>query len=267
MNNNSCILFCRCAHANIIPARTRDPLLEILGRRRDVLLIDDLCGCAAEKDPCLEALTCCQSVTVIACYPRAVRWLLERAGVKLDWNRVTFCNMRVENADAIRARVERAEPADNAVEQPATDSQSPSWIPWYPVIDRSRCTNCGQCREFCLFGVYELDQQNHVHVAQPKNCKNNCPACARICPHAAIMFPKYEESPINGAEIEDEEGLRRKIRVNVDEILGSDVYATLAGRRQKRQRLLLKRQGREQAVRERDAYRRCENGDGTPPCS
>ena len=28
---------------------------------------------------------------------------------------------------------------------------------WYPVIDYSRCTNCLECIDFCLFGVYGVD--------------------------------------------------------------------------------------------------------------
>src|SRR5207302_575815 len=28
---------------------------------------------------------------------------------------------------------------------------------WYPVIDYSRCTNCMECIDFCLFGVYGVD--------------------------------------------------------------------------------------------------------------
>ncbi len=30
---------------------------------------------------------------------------------------------------------------------------------WYPVIDFGRCTNCLECIDFCLFGVYGIDGQ------------------------------------------------------------------------------------------------------------
>src|SRR5262249_50614691 len=33
---------------------------------------------------------------------------------------------------------------------------------WYPVIDYSRCTNCMECIDFCLFGVYGVDQQDRI---------------------------------------------------------------------------------------------------------
>jgi len=64
---------------------------------------------------------------------------------------------------------------------------------WYPVVDGQRCVNCGHCLQFCLFGVYALDAHGKVRVTNPDNCKPGCPACARICPHSAIMFPLYEK--------------------------------------------------------------------------
>jgi NAD-dependent dihydropyrimidine dehydrogenase PreA subunit len=118
------------------------------------------------------------------------------------------------------------------------------------VLDYARCTSCGQCFEFCLFGVYTKTSEGKVLVAHPESCKNNCPACARICPEAAIIFPKVGESPINGAEVTDDEALKANIQVNVDEILGDDVYAALNARKQKR-RSLLNQKKLEKALAER----------------
>ncbi len=87
-------------------------------------------------------------------------------------------------------------------------------------------------------------------VAHPESCKNNCPACARICPETAIIFPKVGESPINGAAISDEDDRQANIRVNLAEILGDDVYATLHARKQKR-RSLLNQKKIEKALAER----------------
>jgi MinD superfamily P-loop ATPase len=69
------------------------------------------------------------------------------------------------------------------------------------VIDRGRCTQCRKCLSFCLFSVYEF-ADGEVRVARPANCKNNCPACARVCPARAIIFPKCKDSPINGDDPE-----------------------------------------------------------------
>lgn len=72
---------------------------------------------------------------------------------------------------------------------------------WYPVVDHETCRRCGQCAGFCLFGVYTLAEDRSVRVDLPDNCKNGCPACARVCPAGAIMFPSYEaDSRIAGWE-------------------------------------------------------------------
>ena len=66
---------------------------------------------------------------------------------------------------------------------------------WYPLVDNSVCVDCGQCLQFCLFGVYEKDAAGHLTVAKPDRCKAGCPACSRICPQGAIMFPLYSKDP------------------------------------------------------------------------
>jgi len=68
---------------------------------------------------------------------------------------------------------------------------------WYPVADYSRCIGCGHCMQFCIFGVWAEDDGRVVAVA-PDNCKAGCPACARICPKGAIIFPMCDEPAIAG---------------------------------------------------------------------
>ncbi len=70
---------------------------------------------------------------------------------------------------------------------------------WYPVIDRSLCTGCRHCLQFCLFGVYEIDAEGGVTAARPDNCKPGCPACSRVCPQGAIIFPLCDDPAIAGA--------------------------------------------------------------------
>jgi len=65
--------------------------------------------------------------------------------------------------------------------------------------------NCKQCLNFCLFGVYGTTEDGKVEVVKPANCKTNCPACARVCPESAIIFPKYGEGPINGDAVDEQE--------------------------------------------------------------
>lgn len=70
---------------------------------------------------------------------------------------------------------------------------------WYPVIDFSRCTNCMECIDFCLFGVYGVDKAETILVEQPDNCRKGCPACSRVCPENAIVFPQHKTPAIAGA--------------------------------------------------------------------
>ncbi|MBM4092912.1 MAG: ferredoxin family protein [Planctomycetes bacterium] len=95
---------------------------------------------------------------------------------------------------------------------PSATGASPSTLPdtragldgeavvrrWYPVIDYSRCTNCMECADFCLFGVYGLDHQENILVEQPDNCRPGCPACSRVCPENAILFPQHKTPQIAG---------------------------------------------------------------------
>lgn len=70
---------------------------------------------------------------------------------------------------------------------------------WYPVIDFSRCTNCMECIDFCLFGVYGVDRFETILVEQPDNCRKGCPACSRVCPENAIIFPQHKTPAIAGS--------------------------------------------------------------------
>ena len=73
---------------------------------------------------------------------------------------------------------------------------------WYPVIDFSRCTNCMECIDFCLVGVYGVDDAETILVEQPDNCRKGCPACSRVCPENAIIFPQHKTPAIAGAPAE-----------------------------------------------------------------
>jgi Pyruvate/2-oxoacid:ferredoxin oxidoreductase delta subunit len=79
---------------------------------------------------------------------------------------------------------------------------------WYPVIDYSRCTNCMECLDFCLFGVYGVDALDRILVENQDNCKRGCPACSRVCPEHAIMFPDYKTAAIAGAPVGAISGLK-----------------------------------------------------------
>ncbi|MEO9592358.1 ferredoxin family protein [Rhodopirellula bahusiensis] len=109
---------------------------------------------------------------------------------------------------------------------------------WYPVIDFSRCTNCMECIDFCLFGVYGVDGVENVLVEQPDNCRKGCPACSRVCPENAIIFPQHKAPAIAGAVTEGDEGFK----IDLSQLFGAptdkgDPIATAA--RERDEQLLL----------------------------
>ncbi|MBI1177492.1 ferredoxin family protein [bacterium] len=125
------------------------------------------------------------------------------------------------------------------------------WKPWFPVIDYDRCTNCMQCLSFCLFGVYGVDDEQRIQVQNNDNCKTNCPACSRVCPEAAIMFPKYKAGPINGDEVSDSDLNREKMKIDISALLGGDVYSMLRNRSERARSRFSKERDSDKALAER----------------
>ena len=126
-----------------------------------------------------------------------------------------------------------------------------AWKPWFPVIDYDRCTNCMQCLSFCLFGVYGVDEENKLQVQNNDSCKTNCPACSRVCPEAAIMFPKYRSGPINGAQVNASDLNRERMKIDISSLLGGDVYQMLRDRSEKAKSRFSKERNPDKALNER----------------
>ena len=172
-------------------------------------------------------------------YPRAIHWTLDRLGIRgqrgetqlrrddsenekqkdsasapdapartiwsLDLRDTDDTAMHVAEIQRIlrdlRAASANADPAAS-VTLPSVIRMQPSDASlsrWYPVIDFGRCNDCMECLEFCLFGVYGVDDDGHVVVESPDNCKKGCPACSRVCPQNAILFPMHRTPAIAGA--------------------------------------------------------------------
>jgi NAD-dependent dihydropyrimidine dehydrogenase PreA subunit len=126
-----------------------------------------------------------------------------------------------------------------------------SWKPWFPVIDYSRCTNCMQCLSFCLFDVYGVSPDRQIQVQNPSNCKTECPACSRVCPEVAIMFPKYRHAPINGDVVNSDDLRREAMKIDISALLGGDVYAALRDRSAKAKSRFSKERDEDRALKER----------------
>jgi NAD-dependent dihydropyrimidine dehydrogenase PreA subunit len=102
---------------------------------------------------------------------------------------------------------------------------------WYPVIDYSRCTNCMECLDFCLFGVYGVDSLDRILVENQDNCKRGCPACSRVCPEHAIMFPDYKTPAIAGAPVGQIGGLK----IDLTKLFGGGDALAIAARERDRE--------------------------------
>jgi Pyruvate/2-oxoacid:ferredoxin oxidoreductase delta subunit len=170
--------------------------------------------------------------------------VLEKATAAAASDRIRFTNITGFTDDQIVGAVETTRAEKKAV-------QHGGWKPWFPVIDYDRCTNCMQCLSFCLFGVYGADQAGHIQVQNQDNCKTNCPACSRVCPEAAIMFPKYKAGPINGDVVKDEDLAREKMKVDISALLGGDIYSMLRMRSERAQSRFSKERDSDKALNER----------------
>ncbi len=168
-------------------------------------------------------------------YPRAVFWLLNVNGIEgrpggsgtvsdepeqktltdeagSDFRRTIWCfdTRRHASAEPLLGEIESAvlEGTGRQLRAARSGRQTPlskalriqetTQPRWYPVVDRGRCKNCLECLNFCLFGVFEVDAEGALLLEQPDACRNGCPACARVCPSQAIMFPMHNDPAIAG---------------------------------------------------------------------
>jgi ferredoxin len=54
-------------------------------------------------------------------------------------------------------------------------------------------------------------------VEQQDNCKKGCPACSRVCPENAIIFPQHKQPAIAGAE-----GEVSGLKIDLTKLFGGD---------------------------------------------
>ena len=96
------ILYCHCAYARVVPAETKNAVLEGLAASGvEFEAVPDLCEMAARKDPRLAELAKDSPLRIAACYPRAVKWLFASAGVNIDECKPSVYNMRADSAEQV----------------------------------------------------------------------------------------------------------------------------------------------------------------------
>lgn len=248
------VIYCNCG-GEIVSPEIKESISNFLYKENvDAIHLSDLCNlCVSEKQDVKKIFSSQFSTLVVACHPRAVRKLLEFAGVESNLENLSFLNLRETAKDEILSTLKSF-----CNDEPALQKEHMGeieWPSWYPVIDYSRCTACGQCADFCLFGVYEKTD-GKVNVINPKGCKNNCPACARICPHTAIIFPKYKQGgAISGSDSIDEIAEQQRLQQDIKSIAGNDIYKVLQERKAKRQSII-KNEAMKKAIEERDNAKR-----------
>ncbi len=237
MESPADVLFCRCAYAGLTdPAECERLLAGLRAAGLSCSPIPDLCSLVERRDPILSETAGRRRPVIVACRPRAVRALFAYAGAELpeDAAVTDLRNTPVEEAlaeivppetlPAARAAAEAA-----GVAEPRQDPED-GWLPWFPVIDYTRCTHCGKCRNFCLFDVYTTTDDGRVAVSAPRNCKTFCPACARTCPAGAIIFPKHPDPPIDGGEPD-----KPSKAEDAPTLVQQDVFEALKARNRRRQ--------------------------------
>lgn len=225
------IVICACSSRDFI---TDKQVAELAASLRmagyDVDIEADLCELALTDADALASLA--SKTTIMGCYTRAQRALVATVGCEEP----SSLNIRGRKTEEILRKVGIdpnvqqqngwQEEYDKAMAQISSFEVKVATDAWYPVLDYEKCVNCGKCHDFCLFGVYSIEE-GKVKVTQPQNCKNNCPACARVCPSEAVIFPKYDRSPVNGGTA-SEEGV---IMLNMDSMYADALRARLEQRR------------------------------------
>jgi NAD-dependent dihydropyrimidine dehydrogenase PreA subunit len=232
------IVFCNCGGDRLSQERLHSIENNLTRSNIEFIKLSDLCGLSStEKGKLSDIFTSGNEYLIIGCYSRSMKLLLEQANiVDESFHYINFLELSDEDisrqADSFNKQHDQRNPAEEII-------SDPEWPSWFPVIDYSRCTSCGQCADFCLFGVYEKDN-GKVKVKNPRECKNNCPACARICPQTAIIFPKYKQGgAIGGSDFIDEIAEQKRQADDINTFLQGDIYNALEHRKQKRRSIIL----------------------------
>jgi hypothetical protein len=96
------VLYCHCAFAQVVPRDVKARVLETLAASSCSFdAVPDLCEMSARRDPALAQIAQ-GDATIVACYPRAVKWLFSAAGTPLPEG-ARILNMREQTVEEITA--------------------------------------------------------------------------------------------------------------------------------------------------------------------
>ncbi|MDR1959986.1 MAG: ferredoxin family protein [Planctomycetaceae bacterium] len=133
---------------------------------------------------------------------RATRWLLRKLREDFTEEETLMIDLSEQKSvNEILTVIQKFLDRFGDTASTETKMETETLIPsrrWYPVIDYGKCISCLECVNFCLFGVYTIDKENRSTVCRPDSCRDGCPACSRVCPAGAIIFPEYDDPVISG---------------------------------------------------------------------
>jgi NAD-dependent dihydropyrimidine dehydrogenase PreA subunit len=238
------IFICGCEKDGKIEKESVQKLIKILEEKNiGFTYIEDMCGTILKNPDDLENLYTAKDAVVFGCQARAMQHLVDNTGHRNEELATEYHHIDDDKNELISS-------LESGTGEPLQIKYSDEWKPWYPVIDYERCNGCRKCLNFCLFSVYSVEDDGTVVVSASANCKDMCPACARVCPQNAIIFPKHAESPIDGGEDDGTENEKTDI---LEQIQNDDVYSVLSARRKNFQVSLLKKDQLQLAEEERRA--------------
>ncbi|WP_282014058.1 ATP-binding protein [Marinifilum flexuosum] len=238
------IFICGCEKDGKIEKESVQKLIETLEEKNiGFTYIEDMCGTILKNPDDLESLYTAEDAVVFGCQARAMQHLVDNTGRRNEELATEYLHIDDEKEELISS-------LESGTGEPLKIKYSDEWKPWYPVIDYERCNGCRKCLNFCLFSVYSVEDDGTVVVSASANCKDMCPACARVCPQNAIIFPKHAESPIDGGDGDGSENKKTDI---LEQIQNDDVYSVLSARRKNFQVSLLKKDQLQMAEEERRA--------------
>ena len=202
----SLVIVSRSPSEDLARRALEEELVNALAKRDDVDVVTvphlyDL----AEKDDALKFLRAATGPMLVLAwlYPRAIHSTLDHLHIKAHSTQIHLKDG--DTAQGILAEIFRKLAKLPSSANPKSKIQNPKSFAsstahrWFPVIDRERCTDCMECIEFCLFGVFGVDDEQHLLVESPDNCRKGCPACSRVCPQGAIIFPMHRQPVVAGA--------------------------------------------------------------------
>ncbi|MDA3800298.1 MAG: hypothetical protein PF692_14625 [Kiritimatiellae bacterium] len=205
------IILCTCRNRGRTEQSVINSILDKLQTRNvHIVELEDFCDIAVTNTSVCKSLLE-NSECIIACSEKAIKAILDYINVEKSIN---IKGVNTETEEELLKYIDSLDQGD-ATKEIVSASDS-----WNPFIERSLCTNCGQCYEFCIFKVYSKNEKGEICITNPSACKDNCPACARLCPQGAIVFPKHPEPSINGSAEP----------IEPDNIFDGDIYKAFANR-------------------------------------